>query len=116
MSLSDKNGAYDQEKLLAIFYSLVVGCSFVCSVTTAIAWHHWKYVLDTCVDLNCGCVLNGLSTITYFTGGHISYCYFASFGPALPVLMAAIFGCYHVWRVCMSSGRTRRGRQTVEQR
>lgn len=115
-TMSEK-GAYDQEKLLAIFYPLVIGCGFVCTITTAIAWHHWKYVLDTCVEVNCGCILNGISTITYFTGGHVAYCHWATFGLVLPVLMAVIFGSYHVWRVCMSSGSSRRGhQQTVHKR
>lgn len=114
--MSEK-GAYDQEKVLAICYPLVLVCSFVTVVTTAIAWNHWKYVLDTCVETNCGCILNGISTITYFTGGHVAYCHWATFGLVLPVLMAVFFGCYHVWRVCLSTGHTRRGsRQTVKQR
>lgn len=111
---------YDQERLLAIYYPLIVAFGFVCSVCTAIAWNHWKYVLDTCVnEINCGCILNGVSTITYFTGGHVAYCHWATFGLILPILVAIVFGCYHVFRVCFVSGskrRRRREQHTVRQR
>lgn len=108
---------YKLEKLLAIFYPLIIAFGFVCSVTTAVAWHHWKYVLNTCVyELNCSCILKGISTITYFTGGHVGYCHFATFGLLLPIFMAIVFGSLHVWRVCMTSGKNRRGTHTMRQR
>lgn len=114
----------NHEKLLAIFYPLIVACGFICSVTTAVAWNHWKYVLDTCVtpsytsyyEVNCGCILKGLSTITYFVGGHVGYCHWATFGLLLPIFVAIIFGCYHVWRVCFGIRGKRHGQQTVRQR
>lgn len=114
----------NHEKLLAIFYPLVVACGFICSVTTAVAWNHWKYVLDTCVqssytsiyEVNCGCILKGLSTITYFIGGHVGYCHWATFGLLLPIFVAIIFGCYHVWRVCFGVRRRRYAQHTVRQR
>lgn len=111
----------NHEKLLAIFYPLVVACGFICSVTTAVAWSHWKYVLDTCVstsyyEVNCGCILKGLSTITYFIGGHVGYCHWATFGLLLPMFIAIIFGCYHVWRICFGVRGKRHGQQTVRQR
>lgn len=105
---------YKREKLLAIFYPLIVGAGFIGSVTTAIAWNHWKYALDTCVEVNCGCILNGRNTITYFIGGHIAYCHLATFGLLFPLLAAVILGTYHVWRVCMSSSPSRT--HTVRQR
>lgn len=115
----------NHEKLLAIFYPLVVACGFICSVTTAVAWSHWKYVLNTCVptgtdyynnERNCGCILKGLSTITYFIGGHYGYCIWATFGLLLPMFVAIIFGCYHVWRVCFGVRGRRHGQHTVRQR
>lgn len=111
----------NHEKLLAIFYPSVVACGFICSVTTAVAWNHWKYVLDTCVstnywEVNCGCILKGLSTITYFVGGHVGYCHWATFGLLLPMFVAIVFGCYHVWRVCFGVRGKRHGQQTVRQR
>ena len=105
------------EKYLSYFYPLIIVFGFVCSVTSAVAWNHWKYVLDTCVDRNCGCILNGVTTITYFTGGYVGYCHFATFGLFVSIAASIIFGSYHVWRICMSTNSNRRtSRQSVRQR
>lgn len=104
------------EKLLAYFYPLIIAFGFLCSITSAIAWNHWKYVLDTCVERNCGCILNGVSTITYFTGGHVAYCHFATYGLLISIAVAVLLGTYHVWRVCMSTGNRRVSRHSVRQR
>lgn len=110
-------GPYKSEKLLAYFYPILIALGFVCSVTTAVAWNHWKYVLDTCVDReNCGCILNGVSTITYFRGGHIAYCHYATFGLILSMAVALIFGSYHVFRICISTGYKRSSSHSVRQR
>lgn len=109
-------GPYKSEKLLSYFYPLIIAFGFLCSVTSAVAWNHWKYVLDTCVERNCGCILNGVSTITYFTGGHIAYCHWATFGLILSMAVAFIFGSYHVFRVCIASGSTRQSSHSVRQR
>lgn len=98
---------FKSEKWLAYFYPIIIALGFVCSVTSAVAWHHWKYVLDTCIEVNCGCILNGVSTLTYFYGGHVAYCYWATFGLVVSMFVALIFGSYHVFRVCISSGRSR---------
>lgn len=107
---------HKSERLLAHFYPLIIAFGFICSVTSAVAWNHWKYVLDTCVERNCGCILNGVSTITYFTGGHIAYCHFATFGLFISIAVALIFGSYHVFRICISSGSHRASRRSVRQR
>jgi len=51
-----------------------------------------------------------------FEGGHIAYCHFAAYGVALPIIFSIIFGCYHVYRVCMGKGKPRSGTATVRQR
>lgn len=107
---------YSAERGLAILYPLIIGLSFIASVTSAVAWAHWKYVLDTCVETNCGCFLFGTSTRTYFTGGHVAYCHFAVYGLVLPVIFAIIFSCYHVYRVCMGTGKRQAGTMTVKQK
>lgn len=104
------------ERGLAILYPLIIALSFICCVTSAVAWTHWKYVLDTCIETNCGCYLFGLSSRTYFTGGHVAYCHFAVYGLVFPVIFAIIFGCFHVFRVCMGSGKRKTGTATVKQR
>lgn len=109
-------GPYKSEKLLAYFYPIIIGCGFICVITSAIAWNHWKYVLDTCVEVNCGCILNGISTLTYFTGGHVAYCYWATFGLIVSMCIAFIFGSYHFFRICIASGGNRRSTHTVRQK
>lgn len=105
------------EKFLSYFYPLIVVFGFVCTITSAIAWNHWKYVLDTCVERNCGCILNGVSTITYFTGGHIAYCHYVTFALLFSAAVAIVFGCYHLWRLCMAKGSGRSAsRHSVRQR
>lgn len=107
---------FKSEKFLSVFYPLIIIFGFVCGVTSAIAWNHWKFVLDTCVERNCGCILNGVSTITYFTGGNIAYCHYATFGLLLSIAAAIIFGSYHVWRICMNTGGGKTSRHSVRQR
>lgn len=119
--------SYTSEKLLSICYPLIILFAFICSVTTAIAYNHWKYVLDTCVPTtqsnyydnwktNCGCILNGMSTPTYFTGGNTAYCQWTMYGLILPIIFCIIFGSHHLFRVCMNKGKTRTGTTTVKQR
>lgn len=104
------------EKWLSYIYPIIIVCGFVCGATSAIVWNHWKYVLDTCVERNCGCILNGVSTITYFTGGHIAYCHYVTFALLLSMGVALIFGSYHVWRVCMSKNSRTPNRHSARQR
>lgn len=107
---------YKSEKILSYFYPLIILFGFVCSVTSAVAWNHWKYVLDTCVERNCGCILNGVSTITYFTGGNILYCHYATFGLFMSIAAALFFGSFHVWRICIMSSVQRTSRHSMRQR
>lgn len=95
---------------------MIICFGLVCGVTSAIAWNHWKYVLDTCVDHNCGCIFNGLSTITYFTGGNILYCHYATFGQLISIAAAVIFGSYHLWRICILTDGRKIGRHSIRQR
>lgn len=107
---------YDSERRLAYLYPLIGALSFICCISTAVAWHHWAYVLDTCVETNCGCILNGLSTPTFFTGGHIAYCHWATYGLVLPIIFCFIFGIFHVFRVCCGKPRGHTSTATVRQR
>lgn len=101
------------EKLLACLYPLIASMSFICTVTSAVAWNHWKYVLDTCVEVNCGCILHGMSTPTYFTGGHVAHCHWAVYGPLIAILISLIFGVFHCFRYCFGKGQNRSGTTTV---
>ncbi|EAA14524.3 uncharacterized protein LOC120900696 [Anopheles arabiensis] len=107
---------YRSEKQLAYLYPIIATLSFVCCISTTVAWQHWRYVLDTCVETNCGCILHGRSTATFFTGGHVAYCHWAAYGLVLPIIFCFIFGIFHVFRVCFGRRRRYPGTATVRQR
>lgn len=108
---------YETERWLAWCYPLLILFSFIGAICTAVAWNHWKMVLDTCVDWNCGCFLYGSSTPTYYIGGHIAYCHWSVYGLIIPMAFAIIFGTFHVFRVCIGNvGRPRRGVASVRQK
>ncbi|XP_058058414.1 uncharacterized protein LOC131209374 [Anopheles bellator] len=107
---------HKSEKQLAYLYPLIATLSFICCISTTVAWQHWQYVLDTCIERNCGCILHGRSTPTYFTGGHVAYCHWASYGLVLPIIFCFIFGIFHVSRVFFGGHRRRPGTATVRQR
>lgn len=107
---------YSSEKLLAFFYPLIIFMSILCCITSGIAWVHWRHVLNACPITNCGCFLNGHSTYNEFEGGHIAYCHFATYGLILPLFFAVILGIYHVYRVCMGTGKRKQGVTTLRQR
>lgn len=107
---------YVAEKLLAIIYPLIILFAFICSICSAITWNHWKYVLDVCIERNCGCILFGVSTPSFFTGGHVAYCHLSVYGLIFPILVGIILGSFHLYRVCMNKGKSRSGTTTVRQR
>ncbi|XP_026465045.1 uncharacterized protein LOC113367677 [Ctenocephalides felis] len=95
---------YSSERWLTFLYGLIMVCGTVCSGACAVAWNHWKFVLDTCtIDVTCGCILNARSTHRYFTGGHVSYCHWAVYGLLPSVAVALVFFMYHGYRVCINS-------------
>jgi hypothetical protein len=58
-----------QEKRLLITYSICTVLGAVASITTGIAWGHWKLTLDQCVNgKNCSCILYGQYTPSKFLG------------------------------------------------
>lgn len=73
------------EKHLYRIFSVILALSLTCSISTGVAWYHWKNVLDVCgtyqgrygeyQDPKCTCILNAYTTATYFTGGHQALCY-----------------------------------------
>lgn len=94
---------YRAEKRLAWLYSLIVVLAAVSSVCCAVAWTHWKAVLDLCADVNCGCILYARTTNINFEGGHVSSCLWVVFGP-LPVIgFGLVMAGYHLIRVCINS-------------
>ncbi|XP_073818872.1 uncharacterized protein [Musca autumnalis] len=108
--------SYSTERSLAFLYPLVIVSSIVCCVTAGIGWSHWRYVLNACPETNCGCYLHARSTYTSFEGGHIAYCHYATYGLILPLLFCTVLGIYHVYRVCLGTGKRKAGTTTIRQR
>lgn len=112
------------EKRLLISYSLCAVLGAVASITTGIAWGHWKLTLDQCVNgKNCSCILYGQHTpskflgktenskknylpiffILFFLGGNAAPCIWVTFGPLFYVLFCIALSCFHGYRVIFSS-------------
>ncbi|XP_065367557.1 uncharacterized protein LOC135960240 [Calliphora vicina] len=108
--------SYGAERALAYFYPLVIVSSVICCITSAVAWTHWRYVLNACPDTNCGCYLHAQSTFHSFQGGPIAYCHYATYGQLLPLLFCVVLGIYHVYRVCMGTAKRKTGTTTIRQR
>lgn len=99
---------YKAELILAKCYPIIVGAALICSITSAIAWNHWRWVLDLCgYDTNCGCILYGESMSTQFVGGHAAYCYWITYGPLLPLFVALVLSLFHGFRTCFGKGKVR---------
>lgn len=119
--------AYNSERYLAFLYTTGGVASLIQIICTAIVWLHWRVVLNTCAgnfqsytsyydERDCGCILYGRDTLSYFVGSHVGYCYWATFGLVIPLIFSFIFGCYHVYRVCCRSNKPRQGKMHVHQR
>ncbi|KAJ3629340.1 hypothetical protein MTP99_013736 [Tenebrio molitor] len=93
-----------QEKRLLITYSICTVLGAVASITTGIAWGHWKLTLDQCVNgKNCSCILYGQYTPSKFLGGNNGACIWVTFGPLFYVLFCISMACFHGYRVLFSS-------------
>ncbi|XP_044268992.1 uncharacterized protein LOC123014140 [Tribolium madens] len=92
------------EKKLLVTYSLCTVLGAVASITTGIAWGHWKLTLDQCVNgKNCSCILYGQHTPSKFLGGSAAPCIWVTFGPLFYVLFTIAMTCFHGYRVIFSS-------------
>ena len=56
------------ETQLSVAYTLCALFGGTASITSGIAWSHWKETLDTCVNVNCSCILYGVNTPSVFRG------------------------------------------------
>ncbi|XP_030564275.1 uncharacterized protein LOC115765042 isoform X3 [Drosophila novamexicana] len=108
--------SYSAERALSYFYPFIILTSLICCITSAVAWTHWRYVLNACPDTNCGCVLHGRTTYNSFEGGNIAYCHYATYGLILPLIFAVVLGVYHGYRMCIGKGKRKAGTTTIRQR
>ncbi|KAH8383872.1 hypothetical protein KR009_010953 [Drosophila setifemur] len=108
--------SYEAERALSFLYPMAIVSSLICCISSAVAWTHWRYVLNACPDTNCGCVLHSRSTYSSFEGGNIAYCHYATYGLLLPLLFAVVLGVYHGYRMCIGRGKPKAGTATIRQR
>lgn len=94
------------ESRLTIAYAMCVVFGATASITTGVAWGHWKETLDQCVGRNCSCILYGVHTPNYFLGGDGSSCIWVTFGPLIYVLFTLGFTFFHGYRVLFGIKRT----------
>lgn len=91
----------DPERLLLVLYVSGFICSLVSSASLAIPWLYWDPTLNTCINVNCGCVLYSVVTFSTFVGGAGWFCRFAVF-VHLPILLwAATAALFHAYRICI---------------
>lgn len=91
------------EKLLSICYAVCAVLGGSVSITTGVAWGHWRLTLDQCVGRNCSCILFGEHTPTIFLGGDNGHCIWITFGPLLYVFFCLCMVCFHGYRVLFTT-------------
>ncbi|XP_043273236.1 uncharacterized protein [Venturia canescens] len=103
------------EKVLSILYSSAVILSTVSVASLLIAWQHWAWTLDSCIDVYCECILYGVNTFSTFMGGDVKLCHFGTYGLAPIILVGLILASYHGYRTCIdrSLDRPRRVSRTT---
>ncbi|CAK1548626.1 unnamed protein product [Leptosia nina] len=99
---------YLTERRLCWCYGLLAVLLAATVICLGIPYNHWKATLDVCPgswleNNNCGCILYGVSTYQYFTGGHNSYCLYAVFAPIPILVYALIMAIFHMYRVCINN-------------
>lgn len=92
------------ESLLGALYSLTGILSTISIVCLVIPWQHWSRTLDSCIDVDCGCILYGINTFSTFFGGDVKICHFGTYS-LIPVLIFGLcLGIYHGYRSCIPRG------------
>lgn len=86
--------------LMMLYTGSMVFCvTSIISLVTA--WQHWTWTLDTCLDIDCGCILYGTSTFRTFLGGNVKVCHFGAYGLTPIILIAMCFAGFHGYRCCI---------------
>jgi hypothetical protein len=89
------------EVWLAIFYISAMVFSVTSIISLVTVWQYWTWTLDSCIDLDCGCILYGINTFHTFIGGDVKLCYFGSYSLIPAILIGLCLGCYHGYRCCI---------------
>lgn len=90
------------EKRLAILYSSAAVFSTISSVSLVVAWQHWAWTLDSCINVDCECILYGVNTFSTFMGGDVKLCHFGTYAVVPAVFFGLVLGVYHGYRSCIS--------------
>uniref|UniRef100_A0A1B6I397 Uncharacterized protein n=1 Tax=Homalodisca liturata TaxID=320908 RepID=A0A1B6I397_9HEMI len=89
------------ERRLLVIYVIAFFCGLVSSASLAIPWLYWDPTLNTCININCGCILYSVVTFSSLVGGAGWLCRFAVF-VQLPVLLwATAAALFHAYRICV---------------
>lgn len=89
------------ELRLAILYISSVIFSVTSIISLVTAWQHWSWTLDSCISVNCGCILYGINTFSTFIGGDVKLCHFGSYGLVPVIVIGLCLGGYHGYRCCI---------------
>lgn len=112
---------YATERRLAWFYSLLFLLLLTCTAAFAIVFNHWNTTLDVCLgsrveNTNCGCILYGMDTFTFFTGSRNVNCHYITYAPIPMIVYALVMAAFHIYRVCISDkGKYEKDTQTIQQ-
>lgn len=93
--------ARQAEVWLAILYTSSMVLSITSIISFVTVWQHWTWTLDSCIDIDCGCILYGINTFNTFIGGDVKICHFGSYGLIPIVVIGLCFGAYHGYRCCI---------------
>ncbi|XP_001602372.2 uncharacterized protein LOC100118396 isoform X2 [Nasonia vitripennis] len=89
------------EAVLGVLYVASAATSLISAASLVVAWQHWAWTLDVCINFDCGCILYGVNTFSTFMGGDVKLCHYGSFG-LIPAIIAGIgLGFYHGYRSCI---------------
>ncbi|XP_014474929.1 PREDICTED: uncharacterized protein LOC106744554 [Dinoponera quadriceps] len=86
------------EGWLAILYGASMVLSVVSIISMVTAWQHWSWTLDSCFNVNCGCILYGMKTVTMFIGGDVKLCHFSAYALIPVIVIGLCLSAYHGYR------------------
>lgn len=89
------------EYWLTILYVGSMVLSVVSVISLVTAWQHWAWTLDSCIEVDCGCILYGVNTFSTFLGGDVKLCHFGSYGLVPVIIISLCLGGYHGYRSCI---------------
>ncbi|XP_076239336.1 uncharacterized protein LOC143182289 [Calliopsis andreniformis] len=90
------------EYILGILYASSAIFSVISLTSLATAWQYWSWILDVCINVDCGCILYGINTFSTFVGGDVKLCHFGVYGLIPAIVIGLCLGGYHGYRCCIN--------------